>query len=107
MDFMAFLAVYKLTNQSIYDAELQEVINCVLNGWPDLFPHHLKPYRDVLSGLSVIDGLLLYQHRIVIPHSERQGILGRLNENHEILFISWITLRILMLRNFQYCYTMV
>ena len=68
------------------DDVLALVSNFVIEGWPrreDSVPTSLRPYYDVRSELSVTDGILVYQDRIVIPASMRADILGRIHETHQ------------------------
>ena len=58
------------------DPEMGEVMNYVLNGWPvvSAITPSLKSYYEVRH-MSVSEGLLTYQSRIVIPSSQRPEIL--------------------------------
>ncbi|KXJ18236.1 Uncharacterized protein K02A2.6 [Exaiptasia diaphana] len=63
----------------------KEVINYVQESWPDKdqlngITRHYWPFR---ASLTIIDGLLMYDSRIVIPSSLRQDILGKLHEGHQ------------------------
>ena len=53
-------------------------------GWPDYVPHNpiIKQYYEQRGHLSVIDDLLLYDERIVIPRVLRLDILERLHQGH-------------------------
>ena len=64
---------------------MSEVMNYVLNGWPvvSTITPGLKPYYEVRHMLSVAEGLLTYQSRIVIPSSQRLEILSCLHESHQ------------------------
>jgi len=42
----------------------------------------LPNYREVRGDLSVVDGMLLKQNRIVIPQSLRQDMLSRIHGGH-------------------------
>lgn len=63
----------------------KEIIGYVKDTWPD--KSHLKgitvnywPHR---SNLSLVDGLLMFDARLVIPSSLRQDILDKLHEGHQ------------------------
>ncbi|KAL7852894.1 hypothetical protein SRHO_G00186790 [Serrasalmus rhombeus] len=61
------------------DKVLQTVINNMHSGWPR---GSCPKYYHFRSELSVANGLLLRDNRIVIPHSLRPEILRRLHEGH-------------------------
>ncbi|KAE8281553.1 Retrovirus-related Pol polyprotein [Larimichthys crocea] len=61
------------------DKELQAVINNMLSGWPR---GSCPKYYHIRAELSVANGLLLRDNRIVIPHSLRPEILRQLHEGH-------------------------
>lgn len=61
------------------DKELQTVIENIHSGWPK---GSCPKYYHIRSELSVANGLLLRDNRIVIPHSLRPEILRRLHEGH-------------------------
>ena len=42
----------------------------------------LHPYFEARGHLSVVEGLLAYDRRIVIPQGERLGTLATLHEGH-------------------------
>lgn len=69
----------QIAEETAKDTELQCVIANMQNGWPvgscPLFYH-------IRGELSVVDGLLLKQHRIVIPRALRQEVLQRIHEGH-------------------------
>lgn len=68
------------------DDVLSLVSNFVIDGWPSRLnsvPANLRPYYDVRSELSVTNGLVVYQDRIVIPTALREELLERLHETHQ------------------------
>lgn len=75
----------KLHSAMTHDDEMQDIINYVLNGWPT--SHTIDPalrcYYRLRDDLSVVDGLLIYQNRIVIPKAQRDEMLFRLHETHQ------------------------
>ena len=75
----------KLRQATVHDSELADVINYVVNGWPvtSVISPNLKVYHEARDMLSVVDGLLVYQHRVVVPRDQRLEILGRLHESHQ------------------------
>ena len=56
-------------------------------GWPNRNSHELSGelccYFTVKDQLSVVDNLLLYGNRIVVPHSMREEILGKVHTGHQ------------------------
>ena len=77
--------IEQIRQATIQDSVLTEVINYVINGWPNVkaVPRNLHTYYEVRSGLAVIEGLLTYENRIVIPTIQQQDILTRLHESHQ------------------------
>lgn len=67
------------------DETLNTVVKNVQEGWPhkkEFIPNHVKFYFQLRDKLSVEDDLLFLDHRIVIPNSLRNKILGLLHEPH-------------------------
>uniref|UniRef100_A0A3B5Q2E6 Reverse transcriptase RNase H-like domain-containing protein n=1 Tax=Xiphophorus maculatus TaxID=8083 RepID=A0A3B5Q2E6_XIPMA len=61
------------------DTELQLVIQNMDEGWPI---GSCSQFFNVKADLSVVNGLLLKNNRIVIPQELRQDILQRIHEGH-------------------------
>ncbi|KAK7102680.1 hypothetical protein V1264_020867 [Littorina saxatilis] len=68
---------------TVHDAELQQVIQYVCNGWPQSVSANLQAYQQVQGELSLIRGLLVCGKRVVIPVSERPDLLKKLHESHQ------------------------
>jgi len=68
------------------DAVMQGAIKYTLDGWPaksmDVDPV-VREFHSVRAHLSVADGLLLYDNRIVIPGRIRRDVLDRIHEGHQ------------------------
>ena len=66
------------------DPETAKVIQYCKSGWPDFIPDLplMKQYWENRHHLTVIDDLLLFDDRIVIPSALRLGI-QRLHEGHQ------------------------
>ena len=60
----------------VHDAELQQVMNYVCNGWPNAVPAHLQAYPQAQGELSIVKGLLVYCGRIVVPVNQRHNNPG-------------------------------
>lgn len=68
------------------DDELRAVTGYVMDGWPrkeDAVPAALRPYYHARAELSVADGVVVFQNRIVIPSKMQAEILGLLHESHQ------------------------
>ena len=66
------------------DPELKEVRNYCSLGWPAFMPHNplLQLYWDNQRYLTMVDDLLLYNDRIVIPREMRLEMLDKLHKSH-------------------------
>lgn len=62
------------------DADLQAVISFLSTAWAN---HIHIPYHTTRASLSFVNGLLLYEDRIVIPESMREEMLSRIHEVHQ------------------------
>nr|XP_037272794.1 uncharacterized protein K02A2.6-like [Rhipicephalus microplus] len=67
------------------DSECSSIMTYCEKGWPSKkrVPTHLAPYWKERERLSVYDGLLLLDRRIVIPSAQRKDILALLHEGHQ------------------------
>ena len=64
----------------------QSLLSLVTNGFPELkseLPEVTRQYWHVRSGLTVDDGIVLYDTRLVIPPSMRRETLVMLHEWHQ------------------------
>ena len=68
---------------TVHDPDLQQVIGYILSGWPNQVAGHLKAYKQVQGELSLVDGLVIYQQRVVVPASQRKIVLHKLHETHQ------------------------
>ncbi|GAB1610332.1 uncharacterized protein K02A2.6-like, partial [Argonauta hians] len=73
----------QLRAATVHDPKLQKVIGYVLNGWPSDVPTELMEYRQAKGELSLINGLLVHDTRIVVPERKRRFILEKLHETHQ------------------------
>ena len=69
-----------LHSTAVHDPEMLQVIKYLLNGWP---ARSLQAYHQAQGKLSLINGLLVYNGRIVVPSSQCWDILGKLHETHQ------------------------
>ena len=64
------------------DPILGQVLQYTRNGWPVKTLKELTPFRNRKDELTVIQGCLLWGHRIVIPSKARKKLLQGLHEVH-------------------------
>ena len=77
--------------KSIYDAtqndeEMQNAISLTKNGWPESekdMKNTMKNYFSARNELSVVNGMLMYRNRIVIPKGQRMEVLDKLHAGHQ------------------------
>ena len=69
----------EVAEETAKDTELQRVMENMQNGWP---VGSCPLFYNIRRELSVVDGLLLKQNRIVIPQQLRQDLLQRIHEGH-------------------------
>jgi hypothetical protein len=68
------------------DPTLALVQKFIISDWPDhssAVPAQVKSYFSHRDALSIIDGLITFENRIVIPESLRRDILERIHESHQ------------------------
>ena len=68
------------------DPIMQKLIDIIEDGFPDHrddLPPELQPYFKFREGLTSFDGVVLYNDRVVIPHSLRSKILLTLHSAHQ------------------------
>lgn len=71
---------------TLQDTTLRMVQNFVLTGWPKYIakvPPVAKPYYTNRHSLTVSNGLVLYNDRIVMPQQLRPEILQRIHDGHQ------------------------
>ena len=73
-----------ITNAQQADEECRQIIDYCQHGWPAYMPSLplLRQYWENRSHLAVVDNLLLYDERIVIPRSMRLEILDCIHQGH-------------------------
>ena len=67
----------RIAEATAVDEELQEVIEAIKNG-----RQPAKPYQALADNATVVDGILLFKSRIVVPKSLRSEILKDLHSAH-------------------------
>jgi len=68
------------------DPALTSLQELITRGWPQSkqdLPEELHPYWCMRDELSILDGLILKGHRVVVPSSQREDTLRRLHDAHQ------------------------
>ena len=71
--------------EKINDTILQKLKDFTINGWPDNksnVPSELRPYYSLRSEITVVNGLLFKNDRIIVPTSMRKEMKERIHEGH-------------------------
>ena len=105
--------------QTTSDPTMRYLHDTILMGFPEdsrIMPELTRVYHQYRSDLSIVEGVILYQDRIVIPPSLRDQVLETLHAAHQgvtsmnarakaSVFWPGITIQIQELRNnCQACY---
>lgn len=64
------------------DLFLSQLIEFIVNGWPKKVARSFLDIYSCRDELEMIDGIVLYKERVVIPASMQLGILKLLHANH-------------------------
>lgn len=75
------LGLQDISQATANDPTLQKVIQCLSSNWvktPDI-----QPYFPIRHDLTVQDGILLFNNRIVIPQSLREDVLALAHCGHQ------------------------
>ena len=76
----------RVRDETSRDIYLLQLIDLAQNGFPDSqkgLPPQLLPYWRFREDLSVIDGVLMYGHRAVIPPKLREEVCANLHSAHQ------------------------
>ena len=68
------------------DESLVELQRLIENGFPDAgtqLPKQLRPYFPLREYLSTVDGIIIYNDRLVIPPSLRPNVIATLHAAHQ------------------------
>jgi len=62
----------------------------VVDGWPrrERLDPNLRPFWKVRGSLTVCDGLLLFNGRIVVPKVLQKETMGKLHDGHQGIEVS-------------------
>lgn len=72
----------KIAEWTVVDPILSQVKKYCLEGWPTVGLTELKSFSHRKNELSIIDGCLLWGHRVVVPSKGRSVILSELHSEH-------------------------
>jgi hypothetical protein len=75
----------KFQKETAEDEELQQLQDVIFEGWPELksdLAHSLRPYWTFRDEISVIDGLMYKENKIVVPKSLQKEMLDKIHESH-------------------------
>jgi hypothetical protein len=75
----------KFQKETAEDEELQQLQDIIFEGWPELksdLAHSLRPYWTFRDEISVIDGLMYKENKIVVPKSLQKEMLDKIHESH-------------------------
>ena len=77
--------LHEIRNAQRTDPVCAEIIRCCTEGWPHYCPESpiLKPYFPHRGNLTIVDDLLLYGERIVIPAALQLEVLGQIHQGHQ------------------------
>lgn len=73
---------HKIADMTKSDGFLQDIMSFLKDGWPKRLE---KQFMDIYANqheLELVDGCLLYQDRVIIPHQMQKEILKLLHANH-------------------------
>ena len=75
-----------LHEETTHDLEYQQLQHAITQGFPDhrnQLPDSCRCYWNIQEHLTVDDGLIIYECRLLIPASMQQQVLASLHESHQ------------------------
>ena len=78
--------IKRIRETSVKDVQLLKVMKFTLVRWPahvENVPFQIREFFDSRGHLSMSNGLLTYDDRIVIPADMREEILERIHTGHQ------------------------
>ncbi|XP_041472552.1 uncharacterized protein LOC121421818 [Lytechinus variegatus] len=76
----------RMRSATASDDNMQTLLDLIESGLPEhrhAFPHPLREYFQFREGLSSVDGVILFNDRVLIPPSLRDEILTHLHAAHQ------------------------
>jgi hypothetical protein len=58
------------------DSKMQDLMKYIMSGFPEdarILPAHVKPYNPYQSALYIVDSLIMFGDRVVVPQALRQS----------------------------------
>ena len=77
--------VEQIQKATATDPVIQSAMQYTLSGWPQHvrgLPSELHKYHAERAHLSVAQGMLLYNNRMVVPAAMREVVLGKIHDGH-------------------------
>ena len=71
-----------IAQETLSDPLLSRVLDWTASGWPESVPEEAAVYAQKRDSLSIQQGCLLYQDRVVIPLSMRSSVLKLIHSTH-------------------------
>ena len=68
------------------DTDMQDLKEYIMSGFPEdarLLPAHVKPYNTYKSALYIVDDVVMFGDRVVVPRALRQPVLHLLHAAHQ------------------------
>lgn len=81
-DFDIPINVSKVALETKKDESLLKVYNFILSGWPTEVVSSLKPYLSRQNELSIIEDVIMWGNRVVVPDSLKLRLLEELHSAH-------------------------
>ena len=76
----------RVKHAASHDSETNTLIPTILSGFPETkeeLPNNIQPYWNIRNDLTCLDGVALYNNRIVVPRSLRTEVLDCLHSAHQ------------------------
>lgn len=78
-------SLYNIKKASESDTVLSQILRYYIQGWPEkkCINDQLKMFYNMKNDITVEDGIVYYDNRVIIPHSLRKNMLRLLHESHQ------------------------
>ena len=74
----------ELREKTAEDPVLQEVINLVIHGWPEVqIPHEVRPFHTFRNEITFCNGIPFRENQIIIPTVMRAEMLRNVHSSHQ------------------------
>jgi uncharacterized protein YlaI len=78
----------ELKDETAKDEQLKALQRIIQEGWPEtrsLIPADITDFLQVRHDLTVIDGIVIKNDRLVVPRSMRNKLLKSINASHLVI----------------------